>query len=82
MKSLNLFSNPGVPRVRPNMLGVRYGLWPSDSPEQLRCDGGEMLNNQIDILSAELTRKLHTAVHKKMYSKYVDRKEKKKAEGG
>ena len=37
-----------------------------------------MLNNQIDILSAELTRKLHTAVHKRMYSKYVDRKEKKK----
>ena len=37
-----------------------------------------MLNNQIDILSAELTRKLHTAVHKKMYSKYVDRKKRKR----
>ena len=38
---------------------VHYGLWPSDSPEQLRCDGGgEMLRNQIDVLSARLTRKL------------------------
>ena len=27
---------------------VRYGLCPSDfRPEQLRCDGGEMLRNQI-----------------------------------
>ena len=25
---------------------VRYGLWPSDTPEQLRCDGGEMLPQQ------------------------------------
>ena len=40
---------------------VHYGLWPSDSPEQLRCDGGgEMLRNQIDVLSARLTRKLRT----------------------
>ena len=49
---------------------VHYGLWPSDSPEQLRCDGGgEMLRNQIDVLSARLTRKLYT-------------ENKEKAEGG
>ena len=31
---------------------VRYGLWPSDSPEQLRCDGGEMLPHQKRALVA------------------------------
>ena len=30
--------------VMPALQRVRYGLWPSDSPEQLHsCDGGEML---------------------------------------
>ena len=36
---------------------VRYGLWPSDSPEQLRCDGGEMLPQQKRALAAQVRRR-------------------------
>ena len=43
---------------------VHYGLWPSDSPEQLRCDGGgEMLPpHRTEMLGSEVSRRRRVVI--------------------